>query len=31
MVVTTRQAVPDSVIQEIIAADGWVAGRSVGL
>ncbi|HWH12375.1 MAG TPA: phosphoglycerate dehydrogenase [Solirubrobacteraceae bacterium] len=31
MVVTTRQSVPDAVLQEIIAADGWVAARSVAL
>ena len=31
MVVTTREAVPDAVLQEIIAGDGWVAARSIGL
>ncbi|MEA2371491.1 MAG: D-3-phosphoglycerate dehydrogenase / 2-oxoglutarate reductase [Solirubrobacteraceae bacterium] len=31
MVVTTREPVPDEVLQEIIAADGWVAARSIAL
>jgi D-3-phosphoglycerate dehydrogenase len=31
MVVTTREAVPESVLAEIIAADGWVAARSIAL
>ncbi len=31
MVVTTRQAVPDAVLQEIIAAEHWVAAGSVAL
>ncbi len=31
MVVTTREPVPDSVVAEIVAAEGWVAGRSVAL
>jgi D-3-phosphoglycerate dehydrogenase len=31
MVVTTREPVPDQVLQEIIAADGWVSGRTVVL
>jgi D-3-phosphoglycerate dehydrogenase len=31
MVVTTRQPVPDDVLREIVAAEGWVSGRTVVL
>jgi D-3-phosphoglycerate dehydrogenase len=31
MVVTTRQPVPVDVVQEIVAAEGWVSGRTVVL
>jgi D-3-phosphoglycerate dehydrogenase len=31
MVVTTREPVPDEVLGEILAAEGWVSGRSVVL
>ncbi len=31
MVVTSREPVPDEVLREIVAAEGWVGGRSVVL
>jgi D-3-phosphoglycerate dehydrogenase len=31
MVVTTREPVSDEVLREILAADGWVGGKSVAL
>jgi D-3-phosphoglycerate dehydrogenase len=31
MVVTTRSAVPDAVLAEILAAENWVAARSIAL
>jgi hypothetical protein len=31
MVVTTEQAVPQAVVDEIVALEGFVDGRSVGL
>jgi D-3-phosphoglycerate dehydrogenase len=31
MVVTTNQPVPDSVVDEIVGIDGFVAGRAVAL
>ena len=31
MIVTTDEAVPDAVVEQIVSLDGFVAGRAVAL